>query len=497
MIITEKQEERQERKALETAFHHALAFRESLSRRPPRPTCDDGYLDFAFGKATPETGSSAESVIEQLVAAADPGLMGVCGSRFFGWVIGSSHLAGVAADMLASAWGQNAGNFHASPAAAMAEKTASKWLLDILNLPSECSVGFVTGATMANFTCLAAARNEVLNRVGWDMEADGLPGAPAINVFIGADAHTTVFNALQYLGLGRNRSTTIRTDEQGRMCAITLAEQLERHVGPKIVIAQAGQINTGAMDPFQEIVKVCHSAGAWLHVDGAFGLWANACPSLRPLIAGVEKADSWATDGHKWLQLPYDSGFAIVRHPAAHSRAMTTSASYLPQIRGVQHEASQYVPELSRRARGFAAWSVLKTLGREGVVEMVERHCAFAGELAEKLSGVPGITIENRVELNQIILSFGSSLGEPESERLTREVIREIQHHNKVFVEGGSWRGKWVMRISIISAPTRREDIETLFTEIKRAWAHVQEGAAQTDQADIQTDTMKYTENPA
>lgn len=462
--------------AFAAAFAHADRFRANLDSRPPKAQASAEMLELAFGQPTPEHGQDSAQVIDELAAAAEPGLMGMAGPRFFGWVIGASHEAGVAADWLASAWGQNAGNFHASPAAAMAEKAASRWLLDILNLPQDCSVGFVTGATMANFTCLAAARSEVLCRVGWDVEADGLMGAPAVTVFIGADAHATVLNALQYLGMGRKRVVSIETDDQGRMLPEALESRIQATVGPKIVVAQAGQINTGAIDPMNEIVKICRAAGAWLHVDGAFGLWANASPLLRSQTVGIEGADSWATDGHKWLQLPYETGFAIVRHPAAHRRAMNINASYLPETKGAQYEASQFVPELSRRARGFATWALLKAMGRDGVEKMVVRHCDFARHLADRLKNESGIRLENKVRLNQVIISFGDAEAEPDlRDTLTKAVILEIQNRNRVFVEGGDWRGRWVLRVSIISEPTQQSDIELLADEIVRAWQKVGE----------------------
>ncbi len=294
-----------QRRALERAHAHSLSFHESLPERPQHVTATLEDLRDAIGGPTPEMGAPSDEVIDLLVEAVEPGLMGMVGSRFFGWVIGASHPAGIAADWLTSAWGQNAGLYHVTPAAAVVEEVASEWLLDILRLPPECSIGFVTGATLANFTCLAAARGEVLRRVGWDVEVDGLTGAPVVNVFAGCDAHSTVFSSLQYLGLGRERVIAIGTDEAGRMDAEALETAMGRHSGPAIVIAQAGQINTGAFDPVGEISEIAHRQDAWVHVDGAFGLWARACPARAHLAEGVDLADSWATDGHKWLQTPY------------------------------------------------------------------------------------------------------------------------------------------------------------------------------------------------
>ena len=419
-----------------------------------------------FEAPTPESGEDGAKVIEALVAAAEPGLAASAGPRFFGWVIGGSHPVGVAADMLTSAWGQNAGNHACSPAAAVAEEVSARWLLDLLDLPPECSVGFTTGATMAGFVCLAAARNAVLAKVGWDVEMEGLIGAPTVRLFVGLDAHVTVMNALRHLGFGA-RPRWIATDKHGRMDAAALAQALEQGEGPAIVIAQAGQINTGAFDPFVDIVRICREHGAWLHVDGAFGLWARTVADLCHLTTGVEAADSWSVDGHKWLQLPYDSGFAIVRDAEAHRRAMAISASYLPSAGKGEHDPGQYVPELSRRARGFAAWAVIKALGRAGITEMVARHCALARRLGASLGVEPGIKVLNEIDLNQVIVSFGS-------DDLTRAVLARMQEDNICLAGGAVWRGAWVLRLSIIAGPLTEADIDRLADAIVSAWRHVQ-----------------------
>ncbi len=456
----------------DVALKHAKAFRHGLPDRPPRPTITPGDLLARFNAPTPERGEDGAAVIEALANAAEPGLMAMAGPRFFGWVIGASHEAGVAADMLTSAWGQNAGMYAGTPAAAVAEKVASAWLLDILRLPKECSVGFVTGATIANFVGLAAARNEVLRRAGWDVEAKGLHGAPRVRVFLGADAHTTVFAALRFLGFGSETAEPIATDDQGRMRPDVLARALARGDGPAIVIVQAGQINTGAFDPVGDIAKSCRAHGAWLHVDGAFGLWARAVPELADLSSGLEKADSWATDGHKWLQLPYDCGLAFVRDPDAHRRAMTIAASYLPQGADIEHDPSLYTPELSRRARGFAAWAVIKALGRDGIAEMVRNHCRLARRVAERVQREPGVHVLNDVCLNQVILAFGDGNVQQQNET-TRAVIARLQRDNQVFAGGSSWRDRWVMRLSIISAPLVETDIDRLADAIIAAWRAV------------------------
>ncbi len=453
----------------DVALKHAKAFRASLGERPPRPTISAAELDSRLSGPTPERGEDGAAVIEALAAAAEPGLMGVAGPRFFGWVIGASHDIGVAADWLTSAWGQNAGMYVGSPAAAVVEDTAARWLLDILRLPRECSVGFVTGATMANFVGLAAARNDVLRRAGWDVEERGLQGAPRLRVLIGEDAHTTVFAALRFLGLGAAAAERIAADDQGRMDADALERALALGDGPAIVIAQAGQINTGAFDPVGRIARACRAHGAWLHVDGAFGLWARAVPELAHLAEGVELADSWATDGHKWLQVPYDCGYVFVRDAEAHRRAMIIAASYLPQA-AVEYDAAHFAPELSRRARGFATWAMLRHLGREGVAEMVRRHCALAARVALRLAGEPGVRVLNDVVLNQVIVGFGD--GEAQ-DAATRAVIERLQQDNQCFAGGASWRGRWVMRISVISAPLTEADIDRLGDAIIGAWRTV------------------------
>jgi glutamate/tyrosine decarboxylase-like PLP-dependent enzyme len=425
-----------------------------------------------MGGPTPQRGEDGAAVIAALAEAADPGIMGIVGPRFFGWVIGASHEVGVAADWLTSAWGQNAGLYAGSPAAAVAEETAARWLLDILRLPPECSVGFVTGATMANFVGIAAARNEVLRRMGWDVEADGLPGAPRVRVILGEDAHTTVFAALRFLGLGAQTAERMPTDSEGRMDAAALERALAQGAGPTIVIAQAGQINTGAFDPMGRIAQACRRHGAWLHVDGAFGLWARAVPELAHLAEGVELADSWATDGHKWLQVPYDCGYAFVRDPEAHRRAMTIAASYLPQA-SAEYDASHYAPELSRRARGFATWAIIRHLGRDGVAAMVRGHCALAARLAARLSAAAGVRVINDVCLNQVIVAFGDGDGETQ-DAATRAVIARLQADNVCFAGGAAWRGRWVMRVSVISAPLTEADIDRLASAILAAWAAVQ-----------------------
>ncbi|HEX6661408.1 MAG TPA: aminotransferase class V-fold PLP-dependent enzyme [Sphingomicrobium sp.] len=416
----------------------------------------------------PENPTDAGEVITELVSKMTPGLRAMTSPTFFGWVIGGSHPTGVAADWLTSAWGQNSGNVVITPASAAAEQVVSTWLLDLLGLPATASVGFVTGATIANFVALAAARGELLRRVGWDVERQGLFGAPVIEVMIGAEAHATVFSGLRYLGLGSERVKTIEADEMGRMKPDALKAAFRSIDGPAIVIAQAGQINTGACDPFPEICSIAHDHGAWVHVDGAFGLWAQASPRFRHLTQGVELADSWATDGHKWLQLPYDSGFAIVKDRAAHERCMSIEASYLPSAEDKIREPSAYVPELSRRARGFAAWAVIRALGRSGITEMIERHCDFAAALGKTCASIPGVRVVAPIELNQLMLRFG------ESDEATLATVGEIRRRGRIVVGPALWRGEWIMRVSVCNFATGPEQLAEVEGEIASAWETLQ-----------------------
>ena len=456
--------------AFERACYHAKKYRTMLTKRQPHKTDDIASLIAAFDEPTPETGMPGADIIDHLAKYAEPGLLSTSGSRFFAWVTGSSNSVGVAADWLTSTWGQNCANIDCAPSGSAVEAVAARWLLDLLHLPKESSVGFVSGDTMANFVCLAAARGEVLRKVGWDADRDGLFGAPPIRVIIGADAHATVFQALQYVGLGYGRVTKIATDDAGRMQVDDFKEKISQSEEPTIVLLQAGQLNSGAFDPFVEIIKAAHKQGAWVHVDSAFGLWARACPERTALTEGLDFADSWAVDGHKWLQTPYSSGFAIMRNAEAHRKAMTIAASYLPAYGPEVREPTHYVPELSRRATGFAAWAVIKNLGREGIAQMVERHCQLASRMAAQLAGVDGIEIMNPVELNQFTVRFGSHETNEEKDALTTAVIEHILDEGTCYMNGGQWHGHKVMRVSVISAPTTEDDADASVQSVIRAW---------------------------
>jgi glutamate/tyrosine decarboxylase-like PLP-dependent enzyme len=454
------------------ATEHGARYREALPTASARPELDYHGMRERLAAPTPESGTNALSLIEELAELAAPGLMPTVGPRFFAWVMGASHPAGVAADMLVSAWGQNAGYHTTAPAAAALEEIAERWLLDILDLPAESGIGFGTGATVANGTCLAAARTGTLLKAGWDPDADGLFGAPPVHVLIGADAHSSLFSSLQLIGFGRNRVITIDTDAQGRMLPAALEAAIRPLSGPKVVIAQAGQINTGAFDPFADIVDIGHAHDAWVHVDGAFGLWARATPSLKHLTLGIEGADSWVTDGHKWLQAPYDCGFAIVRHRDALLGAMSQWSSYLPSIAQGDRVPSNYVPELSRRARGIPVWTLIRLFGRQGIASMVEEHCRLARRFAELLAAEPGVRVVNDVVLNQVIVNFGT--GDAASRKAATEaVIARTLASEVCYVAGAAWRGDWVMRLSITSGATTEADIEMSASAIIAAWRDV------------------------
>ncbi|NWH07879.1 MAG: aspartate aminotransferase family protein [Alphaproteobacteria bacterium] len=453
---------------------YAAQYRAASPQRPHRPALSYTEMRERFAAPLPQKGAELSSLVDDLVQLAEPGLGAMTGPRFYGWVIGGTHEAGMAADWLTSTWGQNAGNQVASPAAAAAEEIAGRWLLELLDLPREASVGFVTGATVANFTGLAAARGEVLRRAGWDCNADGLFGAPKVTVLIGEEAHSTIFPALRFLGLGERRIVSIEADAEGRMRAAAFADAMRKVEGPAIAILQAGHINSGAFDPFEEIIPLAREHGAWTHVDGAFGLWARAGKTTRHLAKGIELADSWGTDGHKWLQTPHDSGFVIVRDQNAHRQAMSMTASYLPPSE-MERNPADYVPELSRRARGFATWAMIRALGEEGIAQMVDRHCALARRLADNLAEEPGIAILNEVVLNQVAVQFGEDLDAEAADRINRAVIARIQEDAECFVGGALWRGRQIMRVSVINAATGEADIDRSAEAMRHAYRAIRQ----------------------
>jgi glutamate/tyrosine decarboxylase-like PLP-dependent enzyme len=451
----------------------ALAAR-YLARLPARPVAgavDRHALRRALGGALPQNGENALDVVEALVRDAAPGLVASSGPRYFGFVTGGTLPAALAADWLTAAWDQNAGLNVMSPAASVVEEIAAAWLVELFGLPAAVSTGFTTGATMANFTGLAAARHALLARAGWNVEADGLFGAPSIHVIAGAEAHASVFAALQMLGLGRERVTQVPADGQGRMCPEALAEILSRDGRPALVCAQAGNVNTGAFDPLEPIAETAHAHGAWLHVDGAFGLWAALSPELRHHLGGVERADSWATDAHKWLNVPYDSGIVFVAHPEAHRAAVTAAAPYLIAAQKGERDPDDWVPEASRRARGFAVYAALRSLGRAGLAQLVERCCRLARRMAQGLASEPGVDVLNEVVLNQVLVRFhspGPGAHTTRDDELTQRVIQGVQDEGTCWLGGTRWREAVAMRISVCNWSTTEDDVDRSVEAIVR-----------------------------
>ncbi len=386
-------------------------------------------------------------VIQELIDAASGGLVRNTDPGFFAWVMGASDPVGVAADWLVSAWGQNSAIYQTAPAAAIAEEAVAAWLLELFDLPRESSVAFVTGATMAGFVGLAAARGEVLRRVGYDVDEDGLQGAPLISILTSDDTHVSNLAALRFLGFGRRNIVRVRSDARGLMDPDALAQEMSVRGGPKIILAQAGHINSGGFEDFVAISELSHAHNAWMHVDGAFGLWARVLPEKAHLTAGLELADSWSVDGHKWLQVPYDSGFAIVRHPEAHMRAMSKDAGYLNRATEDGRNPANFGPELSRRARGFATWAVIRSLGRDGIIDMVRAHCMAARRLEKEVAAIPGLAVLNPVELNQLVIAFEDSA---EDEKMP-ELARLVNEDDQFFVRPALWKSRHVLRVSIIS----------------------------------------------
>jgi glutamate/tyrosine decarboxylase-like PLP-dependent enzyme len=442
-----------------------------LGRLPDRPVSapvDLTALRAALGGPLPDRGEDPREVIETLATDVEPGLVGSAGPHYFGFVVGGGVPAALAADWLTSAWDQNAGLYALSPSAAVVEEVAASWLVDVFGLPEGSSVGFVTGATMANFTAIAAARDAVLQRAGWNVEEDGLIGAPPIAIVVGDEAHVTIFVSLQMLGLGRGRVHRVAADEQGRMRPDALRETLARIDGPTIVCAQAGNVNTGGFDPLPEIVTaVRERSNAWLHVDGAFGLWAAAVPGLSDRVTGLAGADSWTTDAHKWLNVPYDSGIVIVRDVAAHHAAMTLGAAYYVETAGGERDSYNWVPESSRRARGFAIYAALRSLGRAGLAEMIDRCCRIARRMADGLRVTPGVTILNDVVLNQVLVRFDSP-DDGDADAFTRAVIAAVQADGTCWLGGTTWHGMAAMRISVSNWSTSEADADLSVEAILR-----------------------------
>ena len=441
--------------ALERAYRHAEAWLGSLDDRPVPPTIDTDEVVRRLGDL-PDGPTPAAEVVDLLAQACEPGLVAIPSGRFFGMVIGGTLPAALGADWLTSAWDQNTGLRALTPAAAAVEEVAGRWLLDLLGLPGESAVGFVTGATMANFTCLAAARDTVLMRSGHDIR-QGLVGGPRVRVVVGAERHPAVDLPLRFLGLGE--PDVVPVDAQGRIRPDALASALDRGDGPTIVVLQAGNIHSGDFDPFAECVAIAHAHGAWVHVDGAFGLWAAVSPRWADDVRGLAEADSWATDAHKTLNVPYDCGLAIVRDRDALASSMAMHGEYLIEATG---DPQERVPELSRRARGFATWAALRSLGRSGVVALVERLAARARDFAEGAAAIEGVEVLNDVVFTQVCLSFG------DDER-TRAVAAALLADGTTWMSGSRWHDRAIVRISVSNWSTTEDDVRRSLDALRRA----------------------------
>jgi glutamate/tyrosine decarboxylase-like PLP-dependent enzyme len=454
--------------SLRDLLSHAAArvadHRDQVAERPVFPRdVDLDALRAALGSLREEP-TPARVVVDELAEIVEPALVATTGPRYFGFVVGGALDAATAADVLTTGWDQPAFNAVTSPAAALVEDVAGGWLKELLGLPAGASFGFVTGGQGANTVCLAAARHQVLAEVGWDVEAQGLIGAPPVRVVANGERHATIDRALRLLGLGAHSLEPVATGAQGAIEVADLTRILASGpAGPTIVCLQAGNVNTGAFDDLTVATAAAHDHGAWVHIDGAFGLWAAANPATSHLTAGIETADSWATDGHKWLNVPYDSGYAFCADGEAHAAAMSYAAAYLTgQGQGGLRAPSDYVLESSRRARGFTTWAALRQLGRTGVAQLVERCCALARRFAEQLAAIDGITVVNDVVLNQVLVRFG------DADR-TEGVIERVQRSGECWMGATTWHGQRLMRISVSNWRTTEADVDRSITAIAEA----------------------------
>ena len=441
------------RDLLMTTAARAADYRERVVDQPVFPAVDEAAVRTELG-ALPDGPTPAADVVRELADTVEPRLVATTGGRYFGFVIGGALDAATAADVLTTTWDQPAFNALTSPVAAIVEDVAGGWLKDLLGLPETASVGFGTGGQAANTVSLAAARHHVLAQAGWDVGQNGLAGGPRVRVVANGERHATIDRSLRLLGLGAGSLEPVATGDQGAIDIEDLGRVLDAGPdGPTIVCLQAGNVNTGAFDDLAAATAVAHERGAWVHVDGAFGLWAAASPRLRHLVSGLEAADSWATDGHKWLNVPYDSGYAFCAHPDSHVAAMSYTAAYLGAPTGLR-SPGDYVLESSRRARGFATYAALRELGRNGVAELVDRCCALARRFATQLDGQPGVRVANDVVLNQVLVRFG------DSDDVTDRVIASVQASGECWMGATTWRGERMMRISVSSWRTTEADVD-------------------------------------
>ena len=444
------------------------AYRDGVRSRPVVAASTRADVVERLDAPLPDGPTPLDVVFDELVSGAEPGLTAVTGPRYFGFVVGGSLDAALVADVLTTGWDQNAFNEALSPAAIAVEDVAGRWLKELLGLPASASVGFVTGAQGANTVGLAAARCWVLHQAGWDVGRDGLFGAPRVRVLAGMERHATIDRAIRFLGLGEHAIEEVPALPNGAMDTNALAKALARGSGaPTIVCAQAGNVNTGACDDLIAAADAVRAANAWLHVDGAFGLWAAASPHTRHLVDGVERADSWACDGHKWLNVPYDSGYAICAHPDVHATAMAYAASYLTgQVIGREFGGGDFVPESSRRARGFATWAAIRSLGRSGIADLIDRSCTLARRFADGLRAIDGVTIPNEVVLNQVLVRVGD-------EDTTNLIQRRVQDDGILWLGSTTWRGERLLRISVSNWSTTESDIDLTVDAMARGLAEL------------------------
>lgn len=454
-------EEHEYRAAMEIAVKHAQTWLQEIPTRGINPEKNIDEMLKIFGGELQKDAADAAEVVQRMAALGEPGLMNMGSGRFFGWVIGGTLPAALAADWLVSAWDQNAGMRNATPTVVALEEIAGKWIKDILGLPETADVGFPTGATMANFTGLISARHKVLSDADWDVNEKGLNGAPKVRVLVGAERHVTIDLALRYLGLGA--PTSVPADNQGRIRIDALKQVLESASGPTIVCLAAGEIHSGAFDPFEEAIELAHQHGAWVHVDGAFGLWALASKKLRPMLKGIEKADSWSTDAHKTLNVPYDCGIAIVAHPSSMHNSFSTHAGYLAVASSATlGDPFEKVPELSRRARGVPVWAALASLGHDGVSLLVEKMVENAKVIAQELAKIPGCNVLNEVVFTQVTFAF-------ESDERTKAIGQRLIADSTMWISGSQWMGREVLRVSVSNWSTNADDIATAVEAVRRA----------------------------